>query len=298
MAGGQSKGSTTQTVVNDPWAPTVPYRTQALSDAQKLYEQGSPQLYPGSYTAQKSLPSVLAEELTLGRALGGSRLNDTARDQLQRTVEGGYLNSNPYLDATFNKAANAVQARTDSAFSRAGRTGSGAHKQVFQQGLNDLATDIYGNNYARERQYQNAGILTAPGFAQGDYGEIGKIAAVGAQRDMYNQQLLDEARQRFEYETGGDRNNLSEFINWINGAGGQGGTQSTNNPYYQNRGAGILGGALSGAQLMGGLQTAAPSLFQGAVGAMGPQIPGALSGLGGPWGLAAGAGLGILGGLF
>lgn len=251
MAGG-SKGSTSSTVTNDPWAPTVPYRTAALTDAKKLYEQGMPELYPGSYTAQKSLPTILSEELTIGRALGGSRLNDSARNQLQTTVDGGYLNANPYLDATFNKAADAVQARTDSAFSRAGRTGSGSHKQVFQQGMNDLATDIYGGNYARERQYQNAGILSAPAFAQGDYGEIGKIAAVGAQRDQYNQQLLDEARQRFEYETGGDRNNLTEFINWINAAGGQGGTQTSTQPYYQNKGAGILGAALGAGSLLSG----------------------------------------------
>lgn len=232
--------------------------------------------------------------MTLGRALGGSQLNDSARNQMQSTVQGDYLNANPYLDQMVNNAMDDVQGRVQSAFGAGGRFGSGINQEVLARELGKTSANIRGQNYGMERGYQNQAMNNAPAFAQQDYGEIGKIAAVGQQRDTYNQQLLDEARQRFDYTQGGEgaKKSLSDFSQFVQG--NYGGTQTSQNPYFTNQGAGILGGALGGAQMMGSLQGMAPGLFQGAVGAMGPQIPGALSGLGGPWGLAGGA---VLGGL-
>jgi hypothetical protein len=281
MGGGGSSGSTQTVQKADPWEGQQPYLKQIFGEAQKIFDQGTPQLYPNSYTVQKSLPTVLAEEMTLGRALGGSRLNDSARNQMQTTVDGGYLNSNPYIDRMFDNAAGQVQSRVNSAFGAGGRFGSGINQEVLTRELGNTAADIYGKNYAQERAYQNAAMGAAPGFANQDYGEIGKIAAVGSQRDAYNQALVDEARQRFDYEQGGEgaKKSLADFMGFIQG--NYGGTTTTTNPYYQNQGAGILGGALSGAQM-------ASSLGLGSM----SSLPWASSF--GPAGLAGGA---ILGGL-
>ena len=84
-----------------------------------------------------------------------------------------------------------------------------------------------------------------------------------------------------------DWQNLGKYASIIQPGAGIGGTSSStqNQPTYNNPLAGALGGAVGAA----GLQSAMPSLFQGAVGAMGPQIPGALSAFGGPAGMALGA---------
>ena len=88
---------------------------------------------------------------------------------LMDTAGGGYLNANPYLNQTFAKAADnvtrAYQTATapgiDSAFAGRGRYGSGLHANAQGQAANELgnslgnlATSIYGGNYANERQNQ------------------------------------------------------------------------------------------------------------------------------------------------
>lgn len=93
--------------------------------------------------------------------LSGNR----AFDQLGRTANGEYLNNNPYLDQTFDRASGKVTDAysravdgKNSNFSLAGRYGSGAHQASLKrqnEGLGDalggLANDIYGGNYQQER---------------------------------------------------------------------------------------------------------------------------------------------------
>ena len=106
--------------------------------------------------------AALAQAAT-GRGMGLNALANTA--------SGAYLNSNPYLDATYRAAAAPVERSyqtataptTDAAFSGGGRYGSGAaagardtNELNLGRTLNDLSTNIYGQNYARERQAQDA----------------------------------------------------------------------------------------------------------------------------------------------
>jgi hypothetical protein len=99
----------------------------------------------------------------------GTATNDY-QATLRDTAQGRYLNANPYLDRTYDAAADGVTRayqtatapQSDSQFERAGRYGSGAmanatHQNQLDLGdtLNKLATDIYGKNYATERGYMN-----------------------------------------------------------------------------------------------------------------------------------------------
>lgn len=100
---------------------------------------------------------------------GGFGAPATPWGQLGQTASGAYLNSNPYLDRTFDQAAGAVERsfrravnpQLDSQFAGSGRYGSGAWqaaKADSQRELGDtlsgLGTSIYGGNYAQERQNQ------------------------------------------------------------------------------------------------------------------------------------------------
>lgn len=91
--------------------------------------------------------------------------------QLGQTASGQFLNSNPYLDRTFDQASSAVERsfrravnpQIDSQFAGSGRYGSGAYQAAKADSqnelgntLNNLSNTIYGNNYAQERQNQLA----------------------------------------------------------------------------------------------------------------------------------------------
>lgn len=128
-------------------------------------------------------------------------------------IGGDYLNSNPYLDAMFNKAAGKVGAQVNSQFSSAGRYGSGAHTGVLGESIGNLATDIYGRNYATERQNQQQAAAASPAFG----------SSIISQPFLKGQNLL-------------------QGVNSIKGG-------TTSQPYFQNQAGDALGGALGGMAL-------------------------------------------------
>lgn len=281
MAGSSGGNQTTRT---EPPKYQLPYLQDSLSRAQNEYNRTS----GGNTVAPFSPETLQAFQGITARATGGSDLTRGAQSLAQNTLSGGFLGSNPYtqqlgqfsdasnpqLDNTFNRAALATQNQLASQFARSGRNVE-ASEGLRSQQLNDLATGIYGNAYEsdqnralqalgmqqgaydseRTRQMQALGM--APGLAQQDYFDLGQLANVGAQREMQDQRMMDQPGQ-----------SLDDYIRRISGNMGQ----TTITPTYQNRGAGLLGGALAGAQL--------GSIFPG----VGPVLGGIGGGILGGWG--------------
>lgn len=247
---------------------------------------------------------------------------------LQAIGSGEFLNANPYLDEMFGRASSAVgeQFRKNvmpgiaSAFSAGGRYGSnamqeglGQAEQRYGETLGNLATDIYGQNYARERALQqqalselgsqfgrerllqNQAMGAAPGLANADYFDINQLMGLGAQQDAYSQALLDSDINRWNFNQNAPNQELA-FLNSIlqGGLGLSGSTTSQN--YPRNPLAGAVGGALMGSQMLPFLGTSgALGSTAAASGMMGGAGINALGGLGlGSVGLLGGA---ILGGL-
>lgn len=179
-----SKQAGTTTVTNEPWAAQQPYLLAGFQGALNTLGQTAP-------------------SNTLGPANQG----------LLSTIRGDYLNANPYLDATYQRAAAQVLPGVEGYFSRAGRTGSNSAANALGDTSVKLATDIYGQNYARERGLQNSAILNAPSFSQG------MTAAMYAP--------------------------ISQYMSTI---GANRGT-SMSTPYYDNPLGSILSGALAGYNL-------------------------------------------------
>ena len=154
---------------------------------------------------------LLGEDPTLHGRISDvqSRVNTGVDPRTQaalgQTASGAMLNANPYLDAQFNRAAqnvsdqfkNTVTPGINQTFGAAGRTGSRAHTGAMGEAqgnlgdtLGNLATDIYGGNYATERQNQLA--------AAGELGGLGMqgnqlgLSAAGLGADVYKS---DAARQ-------------------------------------------------------------------------------------------------------
>lgn len=153
-------------------------------------------------------------------------------------------------------------------------------------GAQDINTQLAGGRgladaFNQARTDQMRGLAFAPQISGLDYADMAQLQKVGAQQQGMDQAQIDADMSRFNFEQMEPWQRLQNYNAMIQGFGGLGGTATMESPLYQNRGAGILGGALGGA---------------GLASTLGGSIP-ALGFLGGPWGMAASLiGGGLLGG--
>lgn len=176
-------------------------------------------------TSTQDLPEWLKPYVT-SNLTGGSALRDTmtggvnplygmSDEELAKTVSGYYLNpdTNPYLSRTGDIVAGKIGRAVDSRFEGAGRYGSGAHADLLATDIGNALTNLYGTNYANERGRQIATATGVPSFISGE--TTAKFAPY---------------------------RNFASLIPNLS-------TTATTEPYFRNKGAGILGGALAGSQL-------------------------------------------------
>lgn len=298
---GSSSGSTRTTTTAEPPAFIQPYMQYGAQQSRALYETGGPQYYGGNTVVPFSQQTENALGRTEQRALQGSPVNQAAQNYATNTLTGtptsqfGAFNpygsgSNPYLDATFNRAADSVQQRLGTQFAGSGRN-IDASRAVNSDELSNLADRIYGGAYESERgrqygfdqserdrmaqdlsqqrahQFGVAGL--APTLANQDYVDLQALGGVGGQVEDLTGRLMEDQAARWDFSQNAPQTNLDNYIARITG-GYPGGTSNATTPTYRNRTAGAAGGALAGAQM--------GSAF-------------------GPWGTAIGAiGGGLLGG--
>lgn len=160
LAGSALQGTPdiTQRNANEPPAYLAPYLQQAAGAAQAQYGQGN-------YVAP---------------------VQQSAIDYTTNVLTGNYLNSNPWLDQTFNKAAGAVTNQVQSNFGRSGRDVRGPDAAgLATDKYSNLAAQIYGGNYQAERdrmqqlvpQASQLGSATDPSRSLDDY--IARLRNIG-----------------------------------------------------------------------------------------------------------------------
>lgn len=270
--GGNTKTKTT----TEPWSGVKPYLLGGYKDAQDLYEQGAPGYYPNQSIAPLSSYSKNALDATAQRAAYGSDMVRSAQGQLQGTINGDYLNSNPYLQGAINAAvqpitnafSSEVMPGIDSNFSAAGRYASGlqgeayddANAQLSQQ-IGNVSTQMAYQNYGDERQRQMAAVALAPDMAKQDYYDLGMLGQAGQGYDEYNTKLINADIEKWNYNQNADWNFLNDYIGLLNGA--TGGATTTKQPNQSNGWTGVLGGLLGAVPIIGdiykGLQQ--PSIY-------------------------------------
>lgn len=222
-------GSNNQTTRVEPPAWQLPYLQFGAGQAQDLYNRGGNQVVPFSQETETALGNITA------RATAGTPINNSMQTLATNTLNGGFLGSNPYLDATFDKAALATQNQLASQFAGSGRNVDQSQGLRAQQ-LNDLATGIYGGAYENERNRQQQTLGMAPALDQASYSGLDRLLGVGAQREGLAQEMNAREGQ-----------NLDEFLQRISGNYGQTNIATGS----RNRGAGALGGAMLGSQFAG-----------------------------------------------
>ena len=253
MSGGGG-GGTTRT---EPPTYLEPHLEASANQSGYLYGLGGPQQYPGSTVVPFSQQTEQAMAGVQNRALSGSPVNAAANQYMTDMLSGRYLSpdSNPWLEQTYNRAAQATRSQLDSQFAGAGRDIE-AQLPARADQLNNLATSIYGGAYDAERGRQNAMLPFAPQIANQDYFDWGQLANVGGQVEGLASQYQGDAANRWMYEQMLPEQNLDNWIQrlGLNPASGYG-TQYQDTD--RNSLLGAAGGAAGGAMLANALGAAA-----------------------------------------
>lgn len=244
--GSQPAGTTTVTQNTDPWSGQQSFLSTGFSRAQSDILDTPRTLYPDSMTVPFSPQTEQGLQTLENRAMQGSPVNAAASGNLQSTLQGDYLNSNPHLQGAMDAAMsgitrnyqNAVAPGIDSAFSGAGRYGSGMHANqhdMAQQNLADQLSDVGAamayKGYDDERMNQMRAAALAPTAAAQDYQDIGQLMQAGQIREAQANDELSESIYRHNYSQNEPRDRLAEYMALVAG-GNFGGSTTTQQPYF------------------------------------------------------------------
>ena len=290
----------------------LPYLTQGLERAQNLFLTGQqPQFFPGQTYVSPSAATTesIAQQEALARQQSPvlqqvQQAYQSSLGQVGQTAAGGFLNANPYQQAMMEAAtrpltqqfSQSVLPGISSLYSKSGRLGSGSMEralgtatEAYGRSLGDITANIAGSQYQQERGLQQQAQLAqaqlagaAPQFYGQQFLPSQALGQVGAQQEAIAAQPLQEQLARYQFGQQLPYQQLQGYLSSVYGTPlGQFGTTTQNAPTYQNRGAGVLGGAIAGG--LGGY-------------ALGQAFP---DQIGGTYGALGGAGLGgLLGGGF
>jgi len=217
----------------------VPYVRDALSEQQKLYREGAPSYYGGQTYLDPNSAQQGAMAQTQAQARAGSPELRQANQLAQQTMNGDFLQNNPNFDQVMNTAGrkatdlyNSATNKTFSDASMAGRYGSNAHANLqagnagkLAQSLSDTAGAYSYQNYANERQNQNAVMNNAQNFAANNYYDANQLMNAGNQQAQFDQAALNADIARHDYGQNAQQQHLSNYTQAVWGA--PGGSRST-----------------------------------------------------------------------
>jgi len=249
MSKGSNPGSVTTTSSQEPSDFIKPYFQQAIDSAQDLYEGSSPNFFPNATYTDFAPETSTALNLTSARALAGNPLLNQSQTEASNILAGNYLNpsTNLYSKALYDQMAGDVMSDVNSQFTSAGRFGSGANQEILTQELGQLANQVYGDQYNRERELMANTMATAPGLGEMDYNDIAKLQGVGVEKESLENAKLQDAINRFDYNETKPYNKLNQYLASL-GASVPSNTLETS-PVFRNTGAGLLKGAGTGMNL-------------------------------------------------
>lgn len=248
--GGQPAQTTTIQKAELP-AYVQPYAEQLMARGASL--SNTPyQQYTGQRIAGMTPQNIAGLNMIQNRALGGSPEEQAARSQFTRTLSGEYMSpdANPWLKQNVDTAMGQAASRVNAQFGGS-NYGTSANQEQLARTLGEVSGQMYGQNYANEREAQQRMASLYPQFAGIDYTNAQQLLGVGDIYRQESQNVLNQnyadwlAQQQYPYQQ------LDVLSNAIKGATGGGGTTTTStpNPYQINRTANAVGGALAGGSL-------------------------------------------------
>jgi hypothetical protein len=254
--------------------PTLrPYLGLGLQRAEQLFfGSQQPSLYPGQMYVSPSQQTLDALAVQERLARGGSSTLDQSRQAfgeamggLSFTGMGGFLQGSPYRDLMIQAATRPLMQQFEqttlpgiqSAFSRAGRYGSGAQAQAIGQAteatgraIGDVASQLAAADYARERSLQQqalgqqiAASQVAPQIYSQQFLPSQQLAQIGAAREAISAQPLQEAMTRYQFAQQLPYQQLQTFLSGVYGTPMASSQYASVPQARTNTTAQILGGA-------------------------------------------------------
>lgn len=191
--GGSSGGSTTttQSIPTELKPLAKRYAADAMNLADQEYNPYTAQRFEDFNGAQyEGLMSMAS------RAKNGSATINNAEGQLNNIIGGSQ--TNPYLDQLVNKAQDSVRSQFNTGAVNSGSFGNSGLQEQFQQGLGDVATNMYGNAYNTDKAAQMQGIGMAQQFGNQAYTDADQMLKAGQIVQDQGQQQKDFNYQQFQ----------------------------------------------------------------------------------------------------
>lgn len=259
MGGSSTPSRTTQTT--EPPAFIQPFMQHGAEQALSLYNTGGPQYFRGNTVVPFSSQTEAGLAGTEARALSGNPATRAATNYATGLLNSAPSSqfggeSNPYLDAVFNRGADAITQRLQGDFAASGRNIDAA-APVAADELGSLYAGVYAPSYERERDrmaqdisqqrsLQGAVAGLTPQLAAQDYTDLNALLGVGGQVEDLTGRLIEDQAGRWDFAQNAPQINLDNYISRISGAFPGSSTTATT-PVHRNRAAGALGGAATGA---------------------------------------------------
>jgi len=162
----------------------------ALDESRRLYDR--PDLLPSQYVGISD-PRMESIDMLQERGIAPG----LAMDEYQKTISGGYLHANPYLDEIVNRSVGKAMNAPISGFASQGRFGSGAFANALADAGTATASRLYGQNYQAERDRMNRMIGMAPTVDKLQYADAGRMAMAGQQLEADQAMQARNAMQQY-----------------------------------------------------------------------------------------------------
>ena len=195
--------------------------------------QNPQEIYAGQTVAGPDAATTEGQNAALlyGRGAAPGALGDASKYSAD-VLSGQYLDpaSNPYLRGTYDVAARAITDNynqavlpgIESRFARAGQSQSSQYlgarsnsQNQLARSLGETATQLYGGAYAQERGLQDSASRFAPTLAgaisEDALSRSGAIRGVGDERTAYQQSILDDLLQRYQFAQDEPYNRISRY---------------------------------------------------------------------------------------
>ena len=237
-------GSSTSTTTSTPMQ--IEYYKQLLGQANNLYKKGPMRMYGGNTIANLTPAQMESMNLTSNWVTGG------AQDQMNQTMGNfnqmmsGRVNTgagSPYGDmmnvyrGQAMDSANDMMGQLRSNQVMSGQAGGSSRGDILNnrvieeanRQVTDAGAQMYNNAYNTAQQTQSN--------ALGQYGSIMNMPLemskhlynrVGLPQQQYNQAMMDDARQRYEFAQMAEWQHLTQYANLISGNFGGTNTAKSN----------------------------------------------------------------------
>ena len=218
----------------------VPYVKDALSEQQRLYNEGAPEYYGGQTYLNPNAQQQGAIDMMTANAGANNAMLQNSTNLNNQMINCDFLQNNPNFNAVMDTAGrkatdlyNNAMTNTNSQASMSGRYGSDAHAKMasnnssnLAQSLADTAGQYAYQNYATERGNQINAMNNASTIAGNQNIGAQNLMNAGNAQAGFDQTALDASIARHDYGENAQQQHLANYTNAVWGAPG-GSTSST-----------------------------------------------------------------------